>query len=369
VRGESLSGPPPRRIGIRDVAQRAGVAISTVSKVFSGRGEVMPALRMRVLSAASELGYQPNSIAQSLRRGATALIGFVASDLSDPFSAEIVAGAEFVLRPAGYALLVMSSNHDPSTDAANVRHLNSRRVDSILVSPSREDDRELLAALAEFDGPIVALESELRTHLPIDGVCADHRGGMGEAIEHLIGLGHRRIAALTGPLTRRSGRERLAGLLEALRAQGLEDRALPIATEHSAEAAEAEVLQILDGAAPPTALLACSLPLLVGSLRAIDRRGLAIGRDLALVGWDDAPLVELSHPPIAVVDRDPRGLGATAAALALRRLGHGGVRDDAPARTEVRPARFIPRASCMAVQLRQVPPRTERLSRGDIANG
>jgi LacI family transcriptional regulator len=369
VRGESLSGPPPRRIGIRDVAQRARVAISTVSKVFSGRGEVMPALRMRVLTAASDLGYQPNSIAQSLRRGATTLIGFVASDLSDPFSAEIVAGAEFVLRPAGYALLVMSSNHDPSTDAVNVRHLNSRRVDSILVSPSREDDRELLVALAEFDGPIVALESELRTHLPIDSVCADHRGGMREAIGHLVGLGHRRIAALTGPVTRRSGRERLAGLLEGLRAQGLEDRALPIATEHRADAAEAEVLQNLDGAAPPTALLACSLPLLVGALRAIDRRGLAVGRDLALVGWDDAPLAELSRPPIAVVDRDPRGLGAAAAALALRRLGHGGVRDEGPARSEIRPTRFIPRASCMAVPLRPGTARRERLSTGDTANG
>ena len=162
MRGESLSGPPPRRIGIRDVAQRAGVAISTVSKVFSGKGEVMPALRMRVLTAAAELGYQPNSVAQSLRRGATDLIGFVASDLSDPFSAEIVAGAEFVLRPAGYALLVMSSNHDPEIEAANVRYLNSRRVDAVLVSPSREDDRGLLAALGEFDGPIVAIESELR---------------------------------------------------------------------------------------------------------------------------------------------------------------------------------------------------------------
>ncbi|HEY8013813.1 MAG TPA: LacI family DNA-binding transcriptional regulator, partial [Dongiaceae bacterium] len=204
------------------MAQRAGVAISTVSKVFSGRGEVMPALRLRVLSAASELGYQPNSIAQSLRRGATDLIGFVASDLSDPFSAEIVAGAEFVLRPAGYALLVMSSNHDPATDAANVRHLNSRRVDSILVSPSREDDGGLLAALAEFDGPIIALESELRTPLPVDVVCADHRGGMRGAIAHLVGLGHREIAALTGPLVRRSGRERLAGLRDELRAQGLE---------------------------------------------------------------------------------------------------------------------------------------------------
>ncbi len=104
-----------------------------------------------------------------------------------------------MLRPAGYALLVMSSNHDPGTDAANVRHLNSRRVDSILVSPSREDDRGLLAALAEFDGPIVALESELRTPPSGRRVCADHRGGMREAIGHLVGLGHRRIAALTGP--------------------------------------------------------------------------------------------------------------------------------------------------------------------------
>lgn len=352
MRGESLSGPSSRRIGIRDVAQRAGVAISTVSKVFSGRGEVMPALRMRVLTAASELGYQPNYIAQSLRRGATDLIGFVASDLSDPFSAEIIAGAEVVLRPAGYALLVMSSNHDPSVDAANVRHLNNRRVDAILIAASREDDREILAALSEFDGPIIALESELRTHLPVDAVCADHRAGMQEAIEHLVALGHHRIAALTGPLARRSGRERLAGLLEGLRKRGLEDRALPLPTEHDSEVAEAEVLRALDGSAPPTALLACGLPLLIGALRAIDRRGLVVGRDLALVGWDDTPLSQLSHPPIAVVDRDPRGLGAAAAELLLKRLGHAGPRDETPARVEVRAARFIPRASCMEVPIR-----------------
>ena len=367
MRGESLSGPTPRRIGIRDVAQRAGVAISTVSKVFSGRGEVMPALRLRVLSAASELGYQPNSIAQSLRRGATDLIGFVASDLSDPFSAEIVAGAEFVLRPAGYALLVMSSNHDRPR-MANVRHPQQPARRFILVSPSREDDAGLLAALAEFDGPIIALESELRTPLPVDVVCADHRGGMRGAIAHLVGLGHREIAALTGPLVRRSGRERLAGLRDELRVQGLEDRALPIATEHDADAAEAEVLRILDSAMPPTALLACSLPLLIGSLRAIDRRGLAVGRDIALVGWDDAPLTELAHPPIAVVDRDPRGLGAAAATLALQRLGHGGSRDESPARVEVRPARFIPRASCMAAPTHHHPPRRIRTATGD-ANG
>jgi LacI family transcriptional regulator len=330
------------------VAQRAGVAISTVSKVFSGKGEVMPALRMRVLAAAAELGYQPNYVAQSLRRGATDLIGFVASDLSEPFSAEIVAGAEFVLRPAGYALLVMSSNHDPEVDAANVRYLNSRRVDAVLVSPSREDDTGIIAALAEFDGPIVAIESEIRSHIPVDCVCADHRLGMCAAVEHLIGLGHRRVAALTGPLTRRSGRERLAGLLDALRAHGIEDRALPVATGHDAVEAEREVLALLDGAAPPTALLAGGLSLLIGALRAIRRRGLAVGEDIALVGWDEGPLAELATPPIGVVDRDPRGLGAAAAELVLRRLGHGGQRSEEPAHVEVRPTRFVPRASCGA---------------------
>ncbi|MBN9021170.1 MAG: LacI family DNA-binding transcriptional regulator, partial [Rhizobiales bacterium] len=238
MRGESLSGPPSRRIGIRDVAQRAGVAISTVSKVFSGKGEVMPALRARVLAAAAELGYQPNFLAQSLRRGATDLIGFVASDLADPFSAGIVAGAEAVLRQAGYALLVMGSDRDPGNDAANVRYLSSRRVDAVLVSPTREDDQGLLGALAEFDGPIVAVESELRGALPVDTVCADHRQGMRDAVDHLVRLGHRRIAALTGPATRRAGRERQVGLLEALRSHGLEAGALPVETEHEAGAAE-----------------------------------------------------------------------------------------------------------------------------------
>jgi LacI family transcriptional regulator len=343
MRGESLTGPLPRRVGIRDVAQRAGVAISTVSKVFSGRGEVTPALRVRVLAAAADLGYQPNFIAQSLRRGSTNLIGFAASDLSEPFSAEIIAGAEDVLRPAGYALLVMSSNHDPNADAANVRYLNSRRVDAILVSPSGEDDHDLLAALGECDGPIVMLESELRAATPVDAVCADHRSGMREAVEHLVGHGHRRIAALTGPGRRRSGRERMAGLMEGLTAHGLGQLALPIPTDHRAEVAETEVFRALGEPNPPTAFIAGGLPLLIGALRAIHRRGVTIGRDLALVGWDDSPLTELSRPPIAVVDRDPHSLGAAAATLVLRRLRRE--TENEPPRSEVLPTRFIPRAS------------------------
>ncbi|MEO8669533.1 MAG: LacI family DNA-binding transcriptional regulator [Bauldia sp.] len=335
------------------MARRAGVAISTVSKVFSGRGEVIPALRVRVLAAAAELGYQPNYIAQSLRRGATDLIGFAAADLSDPFSAAIIAGAETVLRPAGYGLLVMSSNYDPDVDAANVRYLNSRRVDAVLVLPSREDDPRLLAALTEFDGPVVAIESAMQGLLPVDAICADHRGGMRAAVEHLVALGHRRIAALTGPMGRRSARERAAGLVEGLRAHHLDDRSASVATEHDAKDAEAATLDLLGRAAPPTALLAGGGPLLIGALRAIRRSGFAIGRDLALVGWDDSALCELAHPPIAVVDRDAHGLGGAAASLALKRVGHGSARETGPPLVEILPTRFIPRASCMALDRRK----------------
>jgi LacI family transcriptional regulator len=357
LRGESLSGPPPRRIGIREVAQRAGVAISTVSKVFSGRGEVIPALRARVMEAADELGYQPNYVAQSLRRGATDLIGFAASDLTDPFSAAIVAGAESVLRPAGYALLVMSSGRVPDTDAANVRYLNSRRVDSILVVPTREDHPGLFAALQEFDGPVVAIESELDPRLSVDSVVADHRRGTIDAIDHLVDGGHHFIAALTGPAFRRAARERLAGLREGLRRHGLEDRALSIATEHDAGEAERAVLDLLAAPTPPSAILAGGMQLLLGALRAIRRRGLAVGEDIAVVGWDDVPLGEFLARPIAVVDRDPSGLGSAAARRALARLGRGGVRDDGPARAELLPARFVARPSAG-------PPRLPAISAG-----
>jgi LacI family transcriptional regulator len=321
------------------------VAISTVSKVLSGRGEVSPVLRARVLSAAAELGYQPNYLAQSLRRGVSNLIGLVASDLGDPFSAEIAAAAESILRPAGYALVVMSSNRDAVTEATNIRYLHSRRVDAILITPSHEDDPGILAALADFDGPVVVIEGELRALLPVDAVCADHRTGARTAVEHLIGLGHRRIAAQLGPLERRSGRERLAGMLEAMTAAGLDDSAIPVPVEHDADAGARAVGTLLGSDPAPTAILAGSGPLLVGTIRELEERGLEIGRDVSVVGWDDGPLARLFRPPIAVVDRDARGLGEAAARMALGRLVTSGDGEH-PASVEIRRTTFVPRASC-----------------------
>ncbi len=320
----------------------------------------MPALRVRVLAAAAELGYQPNYVAQSLRRGATDLIGFVASDLSDPFSAEIVAGAEFVLRPAGYALLVMSSNHDPDHRCRECS-LPATAVGSTR-SWSRRPARTIAAcspALAEFDGPIVVLESELRGHLPVDAVVcrSSERHARGRRAI-CSDLGHRRIAALTGPVARRSGRERLAGLLDALaRLTGSRTarcRSPPSTTPTIAEARDASVSSTGRHRRRP-----CSpavMPLLVGTLRAIDRRGLAIGRDIAarrLGRWAAGPNCRTrrsrSSTAIRAGSAWPRRRWRSGASA------HGGTRDDGPARVEIRR-----RGSCrarLAIAAGRAPPR------------
>ncbi len=204
----------------------------------------------------------------------------------------------------------------------------------------------LRAKMVLFDAPIVAVASELRGLLPVDGVCADHFAGAAAATEYLLMLGHRRIAALTGPLGRRSGRERLAGMLAPMSAAGVADAAIPVPTAHDAEAGEQAALELLDRPRRPTALLAGSTALLEGALRALDRRSVAVGAEMSLVAWDDGPLPQLFRPPIAVVDRDVHALGQAAAHLALARLGASGERDEGPARIEVRPTTFIPRASC-----------------------
>ena len=176
MRGESLSGPPPRRIGIRDVAQRAGVAISTVSKVFSGRGEVMPALRVRVLdrSRRARLPAQLRRPEPPPRRDQPDRLRHlrpVRSVLGGDRRRRRVRAAAGRLRPPRHELRATTRRSTPPMSATSTAAASM----PILVSPSREDDPGLLAALAEFDGPIVVLESELRATSPVDAVCADHR--------------------------------------------------------------------------------------------------------------------------------------------------------------------------------------------------
>jgi len=333
---EGRSGRP----GMREVAQLAGVAISSVSRVVTGHPDVSPRMRERVMEAVDELGYEPDLLAQSLRRRATNTVGFVVGDISNPLLAEVALGAERSLGQAGYSMLLTNSENDPERDARDARLLLQRRVDGLLLSLASEDHPGTIRTLENADVPVVLIDRELPASVRASAVLSDHRAGMRAAVSHLLALGHRHIALVLGqPL--RFSRERRRGLEDAYGALGLPATYRiaegTLGSEHGRNA----TATLLDDADPPTALIAGGNQIFVGALDELIRRGVRIGEELSLVSCDATPLTQLTVPPISVVERDSRELGRAAARLLLRRVEH-----DAGPDLVVLPTRFVPTASC-----------------------
>lgn len=332
-----------RRASMRQVADHAGVSMSSVSRVLSGHPDVSPAMRERVLSSVRELGYEPNLLAQSLRRNETLSVGFVVGDIGNPLLAEIVSGAETGLRAAGYSMLLTNSEGDPALDVAHVRLFEQRRVDGLILSTSDDRGHAVADVLRQLRVPVVLVDRVLPADIGASRALSDHRSGMGEAIAHLLELGHRRIALVTGSRVR-PALERLRALEDVFAAAGLPKTYLVEEGEFSAEHGEQALHRLLDLAEPPTAVIAGGNQIMVGALRAVTARGIELGHDLSFVGCDDVPIAELHRPPIAVVRRDNRELGTVAAELLLRRLQG----DDEPVEV-VLPTHFTARASCSAL--------------------
>ena len=308
------------RTSVREVAERAGVAISSVSRVLSGHKDVSDAMRQRVLEAVDHLGYEPDFLAQSLRRGSTRTVGFVVGDITNPVMAGCVLGAEAALRDAGYSILLMDSGGDAALDEAHIRILRSRRVDGMILSLASEKRRSTLELLAQMDVPVVLLDREVPPGIWVNAVYSDHRAGMRAAVDHLLDLGHRRIALITASLEMRAGRERIAGMKDAVAARGLRDETIPMPGSLHAEHGESSTEELFAGPEPHTAIIAGGNQILIGTLRALHSRGLRVGRDVALVACDDSPVTELYRPPIATVSRDLVAMGRAAAQLLESRL-------------------------------------------------
>lgn len=325
---------------MRQVAELAGVAMSSVSRVLSGHPDVSPPMRDRVLAAVDELGYRPNLLAQSLRRRETLTVGFVVGDISNSLFGEIVKGAETALREAGYSLLLSDSGGDPELDGQHVRLFEQRRADGLILSLVRESHAPTVQRLARLDMPIVVLDRDVPAAIGASRVLSDHRAGMSAAVRHLLQLGHRQIGLIVGQPVRPAVERRLA-LEDVFRELRLPRtytiREGTFSAEHGARA----TAELLSERKPPTALIAGGNQLMIGALQVLRERGVELGRDLSFVGCDDIAITELYQPPIAVVRRDNLQLGRAAAKLLLRRMRDG----EGPA-VEVLPTEFVPRPSC-----------------------
>jgi LacI family transcriptional regulator len=324
---------------MREVAQLAGVAMSSVSRVLSGHPDVSAAMQARVLAAVAELGYQPDLLAQSLRRQETMTIGFAVGDISNPLFAQIVATAESHLRGAGYSMLLTNSEASGDLDATHIGLLAQRRVDGIILSLSDERNPETLAALERLDVPVVLLDRDVDVPGAVH-VYTDHRRGMRQAVAHLLDLGHRNIAMISGQAMR-PVRERRAALEACYAERGLPETYTLVDGTFSVDFGARAAGELLSLDDPPTAIIAGGNQLMLGSLRVLHSRGLTLGRDVSFVGCDDIPIGELYEPPIAVVRRDTTAIGRSAAELMLALLGDAESVDDVTLPTE-----FVARASC-----------------------
>jgi LacI family transcriptional regulator len=325
---------------MREVADVAGVAMSSVSRVLSGHPDVSRAMHEKVMAAVESLGYTPDMLAQSLRRRATLSIGFVAGDISNPLMASIVKGAEGELRRGRYSMLLMNSEGDADRDAEHIRLFEQRRVDGLMLSLAREDHADTLAALDETDTPRVVVDRHLPPGMNASSVMSDHRSGMRAAAGHLLDLGHRRVGLILGRPVR-PARERLSGLEDAYAERRLPGTFTVSEGVLSPEHGRAATRRLLDVEDPPTAIITGGNQLLAGTLVELRERSLRVGADISVVSCDTISTTELHQPPIAVVRRDTVELGRRAAELLLRRLEGAAAPESVTLPTE-----FVARASC-----------------------
>ncbi|MEN3282288.1 MAG: LacI family transcriptional regulator [Solirubrobacteraceae bacterium] len=302
---------------MRDVASTAGVSLKTVSRVVNGEAGVRSDTAARVEAAIARLGFARNDLARSLRHGRANALGLVIEDVANPFYSVIVRSVEDAAHARSHILITGSCEEDPERERELVLRLLRRSVDALLIVPAGSDHRYLLPEIGAGT-PLVFLDRPPRG-IEADTVLFDNVGGARQAVEHLLGQGHTRIAFVGDPPRLYTASERLEGYRATLRDAGVEPRdELVSAGSHDAASAERAVRELLALPADrrPTALFTANNRNTIGALRA-----LRDARDaLALVGFDDFELADMLPVPVTVVRHDPAEMGRIGADLAYARL-------------------------------------------------
>ncbi|MCX7756080.1 MAG: LacI family DNA-binding transcriptional regulator [Anaerolineales bacterium] len=294
------------KVTLKAVAAQAGVSYQTVSKVLNGQLQVSPETHQRILEAAQSLGYRPNQIARNMRAGRSFMIGYSwvqtspdqVNHILDQFLSSMVREAE----AAGYHLLPFPFHEGEEQVDAYRELIATRRVDGfVLTSVDYNDPR--IHFLLERGFPFVAF-GRSNPELDFPWVDVDGAAGTRQAVEYLLARGHRRIAALAWPESSRVGNDRLEGYFQAMQAAGVSlcPHCL-LRGEGTFEVGREMTLRLLDLPAGerPTALIALNDTMAIGAMYAARERGLEVGRDLAVIGFDDAPMVQYLYPPLTSI--------------------------------------------------------------------
>ncbi|GHC32431.1 LacI family DNA-binding transcriptional regulator [Streptomyces cinnamoneus] len=324
---------------IKDVAERAGVSVATVSRVLNGRSPVA-GTRERVLAAVAELGYRPNVVARALRTARTRTLGLVISDLRNPFFTELADAVEQEARRLGYSLIIGNAGESTEQQDDYIRTLLDRRIDGLMVS-SAGTGSAMLGEVVASGTPLVLLDRAV-PGVAAPCVRAEGREALTELAAHLAALGRRRPAVIVAPAGTPTGDERLDLFRTALAGHGIE---LP--PERIAESADPSpaggrcmMRALLALPEAPDAVLATDNLMALGAWDEIRDRGLRVPADLALVAFDDVAWFAHLDPPLTAIAQPTRELGRAAVHALLERI------EGRPADSVLLPARLVRRRSC-----------------------
>ncbi len=331
----------PRVTRLKDVAERAGVSTATVSRVLNGQGPVSEDARTRVLTAARELDYHPNWLAQSLRGRRTNTIGLILPDIENPFFTSLIKGVEQAASDRGWNVILCNTDEDIRREEILVRTLVERRIDGLLLCPVAGSHDYLVQHLDRR----LALVSVNRTlpGVPVPAVVADNEQGAYAAARHLLAKRFRPLALILGTPQLSTTEARLAGCRRAAAELGLgaDGLHLTVGLGRMGQGYKA-ALECLDAKPRPRAILAFNNLMAEAALMAIHHRGLRCPEDVALIGFDDFRSAAAMTPPLTVVEQDPVGMGRQAVEVLAKVIAaHRPV-----AMTTTLPTRLLLRASC-----------------------
>lgn len=304
---------------ITEVARRAGVSAMTVSRVVNRSGYASPATRAKVEQAIAELGYVPNAVARHLRSKRSKTIALVVSDITNPFFTTIARGVEDAAALRGYAVMFANTDESEAEEIEYLRMLAQRQIDGVLLVPAGSSATPF-RLLHNQQIPVVVIDRRVVAR-KVDEVRCDSEQGAYELVRHLIGLGHTRIAVITGRQNISTSTDRVVGYERALR-----DAGLPLAPDlvaydsFSLEGGYRQVRRILENEPRPTAIFATNNFLAFGALRALHEASLRIPEDVSLVTFDDLPAEWHDDPFLTVLAQPAYELGRQATELLLGRL-------------------------------------------------
>jgi len=299
-------------VTIRDVAERAGVSVATVSHVLNGTRRVAPETAARVRRAMEELGYQPNGVAQSLRKRTTYAIGVLVSDITNPFFATLVRGVEDAAIEAGYSVIVCNSDEDPKKEDMYIRALWRRRIDGMIIAPTRDGSSPAIQELAKKKLPFVFVDRKAKG-VEAPAVLSDNVGGAYQATKYLIERGHRRIGIILGIPGSTTTEERLTGYRRAL-----EEAGIPFLEElvawggYRIEGGRQAVKKFLSLSRPISAIFSTNNLMTIGVLQELLFQNIDIPEEIAVIGFDDLEWAELLCPPLTAVAQRAYEIGRQA---------------------------------------------------------